>query len=187
MFACDHQYNVIFVDTKCPGACHDSRALKNSSLYHKYETNGALPFPGALIGGDGGYPDYLRWLVTPFPDGRDQGDPLEPRIRNFNKDYLRCRVLIECVIGQVKHCFYVLKRESPLKNTVMVAKLVQVCAALHNMCNEVGDDHEDLDENETGQIFIQPEHEQYEQEKDPEVSFGRPRVPNRRLLLEQYY
>ena len=94
---------------------------------------------------------------------------------------------MECTIGQLKHCFYVLKREAPIKDPVMMAKLIQVCAMMHNMCNMADDDYDDLDEDETGQIFIQPELEIYEQQKDSEVSFGRPRVPNRVLLLEQYF
>ena len=69
----------------------------------------------------------------------------------------------------------------------MMAKHVQVCTMLHNMCNMEGDDQEDLEEDESGQIFIQPDPETYEQAKDPEVSFKRPRVPNRMLILEQYY
>ena len=61
------------------------------------------------------------------------------------------------------------------------------------MCNDAqygnmaDDDHDDLDEDETGQIFIQPELEVYKQEKDSKVSFGRPRVNNRMLLLEKYF
>ena len=69
----------------------------------------------------------------------------------------------------------------------MVAKLIQVCCLLHNFCNIFGDDQEDLEEDEAGQIFLQSDPELYEQEKDPEITFSRLRVPNRQLILEQYY
>ena len=118
--------------------------------------------------------DYLRWLVTTFPNNRDRKCPLEPWIHEFNRQYLMCRVTVECTIGQLEHHFYILKREAPIKDPIMMAKLIQVCAMKHNMCNVADDDHDDLDEDEAGQIFIQPEMEVYEQEMVTEVSFGRP-------------
>ena len=68
-----------------------------------------------------------------------------------------------------------------------IFSLFKVYGMLHNFCKANDDDEEDLEEDETGQIFEQPKPEVYEQERDPEVTFHRPRVPNRMLLLEQYF
>ena len=57
----------------------------------------------------------------------------------------------------------------------------------NTMCNAAGDDQEDLEEENERQIVIQPEQEIYEQARDDEVSFGRPRVPNQILWLEKHF
>lgn len=46
--------------SKFPGSVNDSRVLRNSGLFRKFE-NGHRPFPGALLIGDAIYPqlDYL--------------------------------------------------------------------------------------------------------------------------------
>ena len=58
---------------------------------------------------------------------------------------------------------------------------------LHNFCNAHRDDQEHLEEvHDSGQIFDQPDPEDFEPGRDPEVTFGR-RVPTRMSLLEQYF
>ena len=54
-----------YVDASAPGRCHDSRVLKESSLWEAFES-GEEPFPGAVLIGDSGY-GLCRWLMTPFP------------------------------------------------------------------------------------------------------------------------
>lgn len=57
-----------YVEASAPGRCHDSRVLKDSTLWEAMET-GERPFPGAVLIGDSGY--ALRdWLITPFPGNK---------------------------------------------------------------------------------------------------------------------
>jgi len=55
------------------GRCHDSRVLKDSSLWESFEDDKARPFPEAVILGDSAYP-LTDWLITPFP-----GEPGNPK------------------------------------------------------------------------------------------------------------
>jgi len=48
------------------GRCHDSRVLRESSLWTAFEEQKLSPFPGAVILGDSAYP-LTEWLITPFP------------------------------------------------------------------------------------------------------------------------
>jgi DDE superfamily endonuclease len=53
-----------YVDASAPGRWHDSKVLKESSLWHAMES-GERPFAGAVLLGDSGF--ALRdWLITPF-------------------------------------------------------------------------------------------------------------------------
>ena len=62
------------VSTGFPGSMHDSRVLKNSSLFHETEEGNILSNPidvtektkvGPVLLGDGGYP-LNKWLVKPY-------------------------------------------------------------------------------------------------------------------------
>ena len=54
-----------FVDANAPGKYHDSRALRESSLWTTFEVDQERPFPEAVLIGDLGYP-LREWLITPF-------------------------------------------------------------------------------------------------------------------------
>ncbi len=54
-----------YVETITTGRNHDSKVLKNSSLWASME-QGEGPFPGAVLLGDSGYP-LREWLITPYP------------------------------------------------------------------------------------------------------------------------
>ena len=53
-----------YVETSSTGRNHDSKVLKNSSLWESME-RGEGPFPGAVLLGDSGYP-LREWLITPY-------------------------------------------------------------------------------------------------------------------------
>jgi nuclease HARBI1 len=60
MGICDANRKFTYIAITDPGSAHDSRVLKNSHLFAKYE---AGEMPGILLG-DSGYP-CKNWLMTP--------------------------------------------------------------------------------------------------------------------------
>lgn len=77
-----------FIDcyTGWPGSCHDTRVLKNSSLFE----NGSALCRNAHIIGDGGFP-LKQWLLTPFRDNRH----LTPVQRHYNFCLSSTRQVVE--------------------------------------------------------------------------------------------
>ena len=62
------------VSTGFPGSIHDSRVLKNCSLFYEAEEGNILSNPthviektkvGPVLLGDGGYP-FNKWLIKPL-------------------------------------------------------------------------------------------------------------------------
>jgi hypothetical protein len=62
------------------------------------EEDNWLPFPEGLIAGDGAYPIFKNWLVTPF-----RCTTPNPRERAFNAKFIKSRVKIENIFGIVKN------------------------------------------------------------------------------------
>ena len=58
-------YKIYFCSSRCPGRWHDSRVLKESSLWEAFGVNGRRPFAGAAILGDSAY-TCNDWLIPPF-------------------------------------------------------------------------------------------------------------------------
>ena len=92
--------NLLFLDfyTGFPGYAHDSRVLRNSSIYAKAETSQILNTPNDVIENvtihplilrDGGYP-LLTWLMRPYNIGQN----VDPRKAKFNKKLRGARVTI---------------------------------------------------------------------------------------------
>ena len=142
--------NLIFLDvmTGIPGSVHDSRALRNSSLYKKAEENEILrgpmhEFQGShvrpLVIGDGGYP-LLSWLMRPFNFSAN----LTAKQKKFNKALSGSRVTVERGFGILKarwRCL--LKRlHAQLENT---SDIIICCIVLHNICQFSGDLYVDED------------------------------------------
>ena len=94
---------IFFADANAPGRCHDSRVLKNSSLWQCMEVDKNLPFEGACLLGDLGYPN-LEWLLTPFPGEPDGVKSV------YNKAHRRTRNTVERAFGVIKkRCVNLLK------------------------------------------------------------------------------
>ena len=142
--------NLLFLDvaTGFPGSCHDSRNLRNSSLFRRAQNNEILTEPEdvaentrirPIILGDGAYP-LLPWLVTSYPFG-----PALTRLqRKFNKKLSKGRVHVERAFGILKarwRCF--LKRlDNQIEN---VSSIVITCCVLHNICQMNKDEYIDND------------------------------------------
>ena len=95
---------IYFADANAPGRCHDSRVLKKSSLWQCMEVDKNLPFEGAVLLGDLGYPNR-EWLLTPFP-----GDPVGTKSL-YNKAHRRTRNLVERAFGVIKKRYFIHKRK----------------------------------------------------------------------------
>ena len=85
-----------------PGSMHDSRVLRNSSLYRRITNNELLLGPTVRVAGreirpvllgDSAYP-LSTWLLKPYHEGTN-----DPEEINFNKELSRARVSVECAFG----------------------------------------------------------------------------------------
>eukprot|EP00745_Piridium_sociabile_P032193 TRINITY_DN54078_c0_g1_i4.p1 TRINITY_DN54078_c0_g1~~TRINITY_DN54078_c0_g1_i4.p1 ORF type:complete len:286 (+),score=33.99 TRINITY_DN54078_c0_g1_i4:34-891(+) len=96
---CDADMIIINCVVKWPGSVHDSRILRESTIFPMFET---IPRPlNGLFLGDGGY--MLKdWLMTPFlnPTGRAQ--------ERFNASLCSTRSIIERTNGVLKRRWYCL-------------------------------------------------------------------------------
>ena len=88
-----------------PGSIHDSRVLRNSSLYRRITNNELLLGPTVRVAGreirpvllgDSAYP-LSTWLLKPYHEGTN-----DPEEINFNKELSRARVSLACALGILK-------------------------------------------------------------------------------------
>lgn len=85
-----------------PGSMHDSRVLRNSTLYRRAEEGEILANPNAQLGSQnirpylvGGNTHPLRsWLLKPFPVSIEDQDEIA-----FNKELSAARLPVECALG----------------------------------------------------------------------------------------
>jgi len=130
---CDNNMVLTDVLAGWPGSVHDSRVLRNSSLF---ATSGNK-FPGDYhIIGDGGYP-LLRWLMTPF---RNNGHLL-PNQLLFNNTLSSVRQIVERTISLLKGRWRKLSYLNHLCIKLMT-KIVMGACVLHNFTLL----HDDFDE-----------------------------------------
>ena len=134
-----------------PGSMHDSRVLRNSSLYRRIRNNELLLGPAVRVGGreikplllgDSAYP-LSTWLLKPYHEGTN-----DPKEINFNKELSRARVSVECAFGILKGRWRILQKR--LDSGIAFANhIIIACCILHNFCIEAGDLwDEDGDESE---------------------------------------
>ena len=57
-------YTIYFCSSRCPGRWHDSRVIKESSLWTAFEQQGNRPFPGVVILGDSAYACFYLFIFT---------------------------------------------------------------------------------------------------------------------------
>lgn len=136
--ACDPNMHIIDVFCGWPGSVHDSRVLKNSSLYW-LATNTNTMFPGNLhLLGDAAYP-LLDWLLTPF---KDSGNLNEAQKR-YNFIHSSTRMVIERTFGSLKGRFRRLKFID-MMDMERIVKLTLSCCTLHELCLQAGDDSDEF-------------------------------------------
>ena len=105
------QHDVVVQAAGFPGSMHDSRVLRNSSLYRRITNNELLLGPAVRVGGreinplllgDSAYP-LSAWLLKPFHQGTN-----DPEEINFNKEL--SRVSVECAFGILKRRWRILQK-----------------------------------------------------------------------------
>ncbi|XP_071373093.1 putative nuclease HARBI1 [Centroberyx affinis] len=129
---CDSYGRFINLFVGYPGSVHDTRVLKNSSLY----TAARYPPPGYFIIGDGGYPCIRApiTLLTPYRE------PLQGRVQErYNRHHARARSVIERAFGMMKTRWRCLFFKALEVHHTFVPDVVTVCAVLHNICLTAGD------------------------------------------------
>ena len=137
LLCCGADHKFFYVSSRCPGSWHDSRVLKDGTLWSTFET-GFRPFPGAVILGDSAY-CVTDWLIPPF-----KGDPEDPCKIRFNNSHKRTRSVIERAIGILKQRFTSLKSGLRVKKMELAAKIIKSAVIVHNMCISFGDNGEDF-------------------------------------------
>ena len=136
----DHQF--LYVNANFGGRSHDSRVLRSSSLWARFEDRGDLPFDGAVLLGDSAYP-LRSWLMTPF-----LGNPDDDAKKRFNRSHSRTRTIVEQAFGILKQRFYCLRTGLRVKDITLASKIVVACIILHNLSIQHGGELPELDEPE---------------------------------------
>ncbi|CAK1580470.1 unnamed protein product [Parnassius mnemosyne] len=126
---CDSDLNIINIDASFGGATHDAHIWKNSQIsQHVQELHNRGEAVWLL--GDSGYP--LRpWLLTPIVNA----EPVSA-YEHYTNMHCLTRNTVERCIGVLKARWRCLLAHRVLHyNHHMVAKIINACAVLHNMCN----------------------------------------------------
>ncbi|XP_039279757.1 putative nuclease HARBI1 isoform X1 [Nilaparvata lugens] len=104
------------------GSTHDSRVLKNSSLYSTFEERDM----GGILIGDSGYA-CNRFLMTPLLR------PQTPAEQRYQRALIRTRSTVERMFGLLKNRFRCLHNNNTLRFSPRRCCIVIVaCAILHN-------------------------------------------------------
>lgn len=120
--------NITAVDATRPGSCHDAFVWDFSvakDFYCSRHENGER---GSWLLADSGY-SLAPFILTPYRNP-SAGSPQH----KFNKAHASGRNIIERTIGVLKSRFRCLSRSLWYKPHKVV-KIINICCALHNMCN----------------------------------------------------
>ena len=125
-----------------PGSLHDSRVLRNSTLYKRAEEGEILANPTAQLGSQNIRP-YLvganthplrSWLLKPFPVSTEDQEEIA-----FNKELSAARLPVECALGVLTSRWGILAKRLDTNSMSFSVKTTTVCAVLHNFCIMNGD------------------------------------------------
>ena len=128
----NHRGAITFLSCRWPGSVHDSRVLQESSIQEVLDTYQLGKY---YLLGDTGYGCQYN-LITPYPKVPGLGLTADQKF--FNKCHSQTRVKVECVIGQEKNKFPVLKTTSHYQPEV-VCDVIKSCAFLWNFGLLTGD------------------------------------------------
>ncbi|XP_061582069.1 putative nuclease HARBI1 [Cololabis saira] len=129
---CDHRGRFINIFTGLPGAVHDARVLRWSSLYYKR----LYPPPGWILIGDGGYPCLTAPIALMTPYREPVQNPVQAR---YNRHHSKARCVVERAIGMMKNRWRSIFFKALEVKPTFVPLVVSSCAFLHNICISNGD------------------------------------------------
>ncbi|XP_041349233.1 putative nuclease HARBI1 [Gigantopelta aegis] len=136
---CDADLIFINCIAKWPGSVHDSRILRESSLFEDFE-NKRQPMRGIILG-DSCY--MLRdWLSTPISNLTTRQE------RNYNFSHSSTRTAIERAIGVLKRRWHCLRRLrlTPAKACKVIAVFVMLSNRARRLNLDVPDTDSDSDD-----------------------------------------
>lgn len=158
MMVSTRRHYILYVSSRFPGSVNDSRVLRNSLLYEKFNS-GWRPFPNAYLLADSGYP-LLDWLLVPIRIPTSFGE------NKYNSKHKLTRHFIESTFGILKARFSVLSNTMRV-NPELAGEVIKCCAVLHNLIiKETGDDgalNHDYDQFDNDAV-------EDNEEPDPELS-----------------
>lgn len=173
MVVCGPDLTFYYSYANWPGSTHDSRVLRNSGLFNRFE-NGWRPIPNGLLLGDSAYP-LKDWLIPPVVVNNDEAN------RRFLRAHKSTRRLIENAIGTLKEKFPCLNylRLKPY----VACEVFNCCVTLCNFSRLPGDDILNGVDNDD----IDPEDENLQLRPDAEQQIGDERGENRLQRILNYF
>ncbi|GBG89788.1 hypothetical protein CBR_g49639 [Chara braunii] len=137
----DMDMRILDVFVGYPGSVHDSRVLRNSSLYRRAQVGvifdaDPLVLPGGVstrgyVLADNGY-GALAWLVIPYP-----GQHVPPDETRFNDKYKAARSVVERAFGRLKGMWRLYLRTHKTNVDTLPQQFMAVCI-LHNIFIDAG-------------------------------------------------
>lgn len=126
------------------GSVHDSRILKESSIFEAASSGAALTAPSrTILGqvirpfllGDAGYP-LLSWLLTPYPgSARVMGEERW----NYNYCHSSARMCVERSFGLLKARFRILRGTATVKDPARFSAMITAAVILQNISLDAND------------------------------------------------
>ncbi|XP_063080010.1 putative nuclease HARBI1 [Engraulis encrasicolus] len=129
---CDARGKFLDIFVGYPGSVHDTRVMKNSSVYRA----GRYPPPGFMILGDGGYQclDAPVCVMTPYKE--PVNGPIQAR---YNYHHAKGRSIIERAFGMMKTRWRCTLFKALEVRPTFTPQIIASCAFLHNVCMDNGD------------------------------------------------
>ncbi|XP_055999441.1 putative nuclease HARBI1 [Ostrea edulis] len=140
---CDSKMHLLDVTCGWPDSVHDSRILKNSSLYERIQNDPEGTFPNNThLLGDSAY-SLEKWMMTPY---RDNGNLTQSQ-HKYNYIHSSTRMVIERTFEALKGRFRRLKYVD-IQDMEKIVKVVISCCVLHEFCLQHDDCSEYIEEGE---------------------------------------
>ncbi|XP_055908804.1 putative nuclease HARBI1 [Eupeodes corollae] len=131
MIICDESRKILSINAKYGGSAHDSFVWRQSAQREKLNDHFCAGRTSSWLLGDSGYP-LEPFLITPYRNAAENS----PEAR-FNYVHSQARSIVERCIGVMKTRWRSILEERKLRYSPRKsAQIVNVCAALHNICCE---------------------------------------------------
>lgn len=133
MVICDEEKIILSICAQYGGSTHDSFVWRQSAEKLVLESGRSSDHKNGWLLGDSGYP-LEPWLMTPY-----RNPPPGSAASNFNFVHAQARSNVEQSIGMLKGRWRILMEERKSRySPEKVATIINVCAALHNICIHFG-------------------------------------------------